>query len=340
VAALPLLAQDTQVLAEFDRIERELKQYPVSSPDFPNFSENTMRIMKDARDAVAAHRPFLALVQLSQLFDFTAGVRTAVDKAAIVHPGISAFDEEWSKVSRELDSANRELDRVDWQRSPAAVRALVELSRGRISPLMSGARGFATSTKPEDGLFYMGEAQGQLAFAKFCSTLKMEAGKKPRERSWLPELTALQEKANAAFVPPKSIDQHPRFIALNSTIKTARELDAIKSYTGALYQYLEATRIYAILEAPAPDEASLRPSLTKLRAGLKSSKEDTSLEQLFIERAEALLAIAKTPDQWQGVNAIANYVIPAYAASRKPAQIAKGASKKTVQLTLVRWPYT
>ena len=73
--------------------------------------------------------------------------------------------------------------------------------------------------------------------------------------SILPELLALQQKANAAFQPPRSIDLHPRFIALNSTIKLARELDASKSYAGALYQYLEAARHYGMLFMPSVDAA-------------------------------------------------------------------------------------
>src|SRR5438309_900221 len=80
-------------------------------------------------------------------------------------------------------------------------------------------------------IFYLGEAQGEAEFARFCAGLNLpRKGRAIALRSLLPELLALQEKTNAAFQPPRSIDQHPRFIALNSTLKLARELDAAKLY--------------------------------------------------------------------------------------------------------------
>jgi len=119
---------------------------------------------------------------------------------------------------------------------------------------MAGSRGFALSTSPADGMFYLGQAEGLGEFVKFSASLNLpRTGKAIPARSLLPELQRLQDKVNAAFVPPKSIDQHPRFIALNATLKTALELDAGKFYRGALYQYLDAVRSFGVLDTAELD---------------------------------------------------------------------------------------
>jgi hypothetical protein len=194
----------------------------------------------------------------------------------------------------------------------------------------------------------MGQAQGETEFATFCASLRY-----PRKgatfplRSFLPELLTLQEKTNAAFQPPRSIELHPRFIALNSALKLAEELDASKSYAGALYQYLEAMRHYGMLDA-APVTASqqtvLSDALAAARKKFDASRRDDSVAQLFLERAESQIAhfdgSAPSEDDWKSAKVIVNQVLPAYEAAAKPPAALAKSSGKTVNLTLVRWPYT
>jgi len=215
-------------------------------------------------------------------------------------------------------------------------------------PLLDGARGFATATGPKDGIFYLGQALGEIEFAHFCSTLRLPDGKRAFPlRSFLPELEALQTKTNAAFQPPKSIDLHTRFIALNSAIKLAKEADAGRDYAGALYQYLEAVRHYAMLDAPPVADSQhvvLKASLAAARKKLGASREDESIALLFIQRAESQIAhydgSASIPDEWRAAQVIVERVLPAHAAARQPAARPSGKSPRTVELTLVRWPYT
>jgi hypothetical protein len=215
-------------------------------------------------------------------------------------------------------------------------------------PLLDGGRGFAVSTKPQDGLLYMGEAQGESAFAAFVATLNEQRKVPPVVlRSFLPELHRLQEKTNAAFQPPRSIDQHPRFIALNGTLKLASELDAARWYAGALYQYLEATRHYGMLEAAVPDvktKEALKSSIPAKLNEIRNSKQDDSIAQIFLERAQSYLShpdgSAPSDDEWRSAQVIMNQVLPAYYQALKPAAPLQHPLGKTVTLTLVRWPYT
>ena len=201
---------------------------------------------------------------------------------------------------------------------------------------------------PKDGLLYMGESQGQAAFAGFVYQLELaNKGARPPLRSLLPELLAIQEKTNAAFQPPRSIDMHPRFIALNSAIKTARELDSSRAYAGALYQYLEAVRHYGMLNPAVPDasrQASLRTTVTGELKQVSAGKRDDSIAQIFLERASGWLnkpdGANPSDDEWRAVRIIVEEVLPAYQAALRPAAPLPLRAGKTATLTLVRWPYT
>jgi hypothetical protein len=262
--------------------------------------------------------------------------------------GYAAFEARWKTVSQTVSSRNRESLERDGSRSPAIVRALTETAIARCVPLLDGGRGFAASTKPADGLLYVGQAQGEAAFAGFASSLVLERTGAPFPlRSFLPELQALQRKTSEAFQPPRSVQLHQRFIALNSALKLAQELDAQKSYAGALYQYLEATRHFAMLDAPPVEPAPqkrLEAEIAITQQKLCSAGFDGSIAALFLERAASQIdrpdGRAPSPDEWRSAKVILDSVVPAYLAAQKPAGELPPAGAKAVQLTLVRWPYT
>jgi len=276
------------------------------------------------------------------------GARSAADKAEIEKGGLPAFESQWGKASLRLTALDKDAHVRDWKQSPLAIRALAEAAQGRAIPLLEGGRGFATATGPRDGLFYVGQAQGEADFSTFCASLKADT-KAPAftPRSLLPELRALQEKTNAAFQPPKSIDLHSRFIALNSEIKLAQELDASRFYAGALYAYLESVRHYAMLDAQPLDASAqeqVKRDLAAAKKNLAASSADDSIAQLFLERAASYTThpdgSAPSADEWRGVRVILDQVLPAYYPAQKPATPLAAPSGKTVDITLVRWPYT
>src|SRR5205823_4966333 len=101
------------------------------------------------------------------------------------------FEKEWAQASTGLDTFRRGFAARNWSAAPAAVRALAEAAATRTGPLLDGSRGFALTTKPGDGLFYLGQVLGQAAFARFCATLDLtRKGRAPPLRSLLPELEA------------------------------------------------------------------------------------------------------------------------------------------------------
>jgi hypothetical protein len=343
-------AQDasSRIKSEIERLEQSLKQRPFSNSDLLPINGMVGDSVKAAKDALHAGHLYLSLEKLDELTNLIQGGRVTEDKAEAVKSGLPAFESEWGRASLQLTALDQDARKRNWSNAPLAIRALSEAAQGRSIPLLDGSRGFAASTQPPDGLFYMGQAQGEAEFAKFCASLQV--ARRPASfplRSFLPELQKLQEKTNAAFQPPRSIEQHPRFIALNSTLKLAQELDASQFYAGSLYQYLEATRHYGMLNAVAPDgakQAGLKKALAVAARKIEASGRDDSIAQLFLERAASQAAhadgSAPSPDEWKSAHVIVDQVLPAYFAAEKPPAPLQRASGKTVQLTLVRWPYT
>ena len=134
---------------------------------------------------------------------------------------------------------------------------------------------------------------------------------------------------------------------MNSTIKLAQELDASKFYAGAMYAYLEATRHYGMLKMPpldAAQQAALKQDIAAKSKELAASPNDESIPQLFLQRAESHTVhpdgAAPSADEWRSARIILEQVLPAYYAALKPATPVQQASAKTVDITLVRWPYT
>jgi hypothetical protein len=349
--AFPAAAQNSapaQIKAEIARLEQSLNDKPISDPDLKSIVPMITDALRSTREAGNAGQLYLSLEKLGQVEDLLQGARSAADRAEVEQQGLPAFESRWGKASLRLTALDKDAHAREWIDSPVAIRALAEAAQGRAIPLLEGGRGFATATGPKDGLFYVGQAEGEADFATFCASLRTEG--KPSSfvpRSLLPELQALQEKTNAAFQPPKSIDLHPRFIALNSQIKLAQELDASRFYAGALYAYLDAVRHYGMLDAPPLDASrqdQVRKDVAKLTKDLAASSGDNSILQLFLERASSYIAhpdgSAPSADEWRGALVILNQVVPAYYAAQKPATPLTTRSGKTVDITLIRWPYT
>jgi hypothetical protein len=340
----------SQIKDEIERLQHSWKDARIANPDLPDIGNMIEASLSDADHALSAGRLYVSLERLAQGTDVLRGAQTASDKAeAMKADGMRAFEKEWSKASLELTALEQTSRRRDWSHTRAAIHALSEAAQGKAIPLLEGSQGFATATAPKDGLLYMGQARGEAEFATFAYSLNLAREKEPVAlRSLLPELERLQEKTNAAFQPPRSIDLHPRFIALNATIKLARELDSSKAYAGALYEYLEALRHYGMLDAVPPDaakQAQLKDGIAAALKQIRASRRDDSIAQIFVERAQSYTSShadgsAPGADEWRSAQIIVEQVLPAYYAALKPAVPLARAKGITTTITLVRWPYT
>jgi len=347
---LPSRGQDaaSQIHAEIGRLSQSLKDAPIADSEFASVAAMAADSLRAASESANASRLYLSLEQLGLGVDLFRGAQAGADKDEVVKGGLTAFESKWGKANLVLTELDQKAQSRDWKNPPAAIRALSETAQGRSLPLLAGGRGFATATAPKDGLLYIGQSQGEAEFARFCASLNLlNRNASLPLRSMLPELVAIQQKTKAAFQPPRSVELHPRFIALNSTLKLAQELDARKFYAGSLYQYLEAVRHYAMLDVPQIDparEKALPDIIAAEQRKLAAATRDFSIAQLFVERAASQVTHANgsapSPDEWRSAQVIVDQVLPAYFAAEKASPALASPSARSVTITLVRWPYT
>jgi hypothetical protein len=335
----------SRIRAEIARLERVVRAKSGKDADWREDKPDLLQALAGARAALAAGRPYLGLERLEE-------ARSAL-RALEVRKTPSAFDPAWKKASPELTVSTQEARKRSWNDTPAAVRALAETAEGQTLTLLEASRSYAAVTSDKAGLYYLGQARATAETVRFCATLRFPGPPAPLPlrplRSVAPELARLQERALAAFKPPLSIDRHADFIRLNATLKRAGELDAAQLYAGAVYQYLEALRQLGRLAAPDADPrptqgAELAVAVDGLRARLAGSGQDGSLAELFLERAEELLAGRKdfspSPADLRDAAVLVEQVLPAYFAYLGPAAPAPAPEARAVTVTLVRWPYT
>jgi hypothetical protein len=385
-AAAPDLA--ARIAAEVARLRQGADAKPLADADWQAARPAIAAALERVREALRAGRPYLALERLQAARGSLRALELA--KAAALGGagrGMAGFDAAWSQAGVNLAAADREARARRWDGAPAALRALSEAAQGSTLPMLAASRAYAGVTQPGAGYYYLGEAGAAAEFAAFCYALRDAAppaatatappslspgatpvasppalsrgaapiASPPAPRSVLPELRRLQRRADAAYQPPRPQRLHGSFITLNATLKAAGELDAAGLYAGALYQYLNALLDLATLDPPPPgaaERARLPGEIAELRRRLAATRQDTSLPELFLERAEALLAprgaaqsppaaAAPPPQAWAQAAALVERVVPACIAVLAAAPAARQtAAAAAVTVTLVRWPFT
>lgn len=214
-------------------MQQLLKDKPVSFPDFPNANTMLNGILDPAEKSLDAGRLYLSLEQLVQACEALEGARAMLEENDAARSTVANFEAEWERVNRDVAALNQKTRERNWGDTQAALRALSETVQAKTVPLLESGRGFATALGPKEGLIFLGQAQGEAEFAKCSASLGLPTKASPYPlRSILPELQDLQEKAIAAYQPPRSIKLHPTFIVLNSALKLTQELDAGRFYAG------------------------------------------------------------------------------------------------------------
>ena len=344
-----------RIKSQINQLRQEVDSKPVSRPEWKEAKPDISESLQRADDDVRAGRLYVSLEELAIAWDSLRGTEGVTQKTQeeLLKEGLASFQADLRKMRIEFTALEKQATQKNWDAAPVALRALAEKAMNQMLTFREGAQGFANLTDVEKGaiadnyasvLYYDGEGAGQAEFNVFCSTLDLSrnVGAFPL-RSVLPELQQLQARVIAAYVPPNSVEHHVDFIRLNATLKVASELDAAKHYAGALYQYLDATQQFASMHAAVPaaaHQSQLRKSLQKMSTHLAASKQDNSIAQLFVERAEAWLTRSPNAARWTDIESIVEQVLPAYFAVLQASSPSEPRAPAGVTVTLVRWPYT
>ena len=346
----PGRAQDAR--QEIDRqvasFEKRIQSGSDSEPNWKDAKPNLLKNLTMVRDNLAAGRTLLGLAQLGSIGPNLMGLETVAGNPEIVKNGNSAFEQEWKRREAKLGASTSQFKNIRWDGKPSALRAISEASWVETRALLEASKPYAAATQVQAGLYYLGRSQGSADFAFFCQRLSLKAAKPaPSYRSLAPEIEVLQGRVIAAYQPPASIDHHSEFIQINAAIKTAKELDAAQLYFGALYKYLDATRLFASLTAknPGTEQVSrLQADAAEFRRTLSAADVDGSIGEIFLERAESAIATftanQSDPSQLKAAQVALDTVLPAYLAAIDKPLPAAAPVNHVINVTLVRWPYT
>jgi hypothetical protein len=294
----------------------------------PQARQEALEALGRAEADLKAGRRLLAT---QRLVNARAELATAVylSQRPASQKSAAGFEAEWARMGKTMQAALAKPSGSTLQGvQPAALRALGEAAVPQVREYYEASLEYGRNTMPGNGLFYLGNSEGQRAVVEFARTLSTPSSlQAPPVRSLRGELDALEAELLKAYKPPASIDQHGAFITASSTLKEARELDAAGLRYGALLRYLQAAEQSAPLTGAVKGAAG---DLAALDARLSKGNVDHSLGRLFLEAAQADPSRAAV---------IANDILPRYFAALEPGKPEPPRPAPQVTVTLVRWPY-
>jgi hypothetical protein len=352
VLALPGLgfcqSAHEQVEREISKTSKALESVTSSSDEWKQFKPDLANLLARARQAAEAGRLYSALELLGAARVNLAGAQTLFGNPHADKLSMGEFKAQWTRVGLDLTPLEQRYNSGNWATQPVGLRALAESEEIRTRVFYDSSQGFATATEPRDGLFYMGQSTAAIEYALFCQSLDLKGGlPAPPLHSMAAEIRNLQDQILAVYKPPRSVDQHPQFIQINSALKEAGDLEAAHLYAGALFKYLDSLQGFSTLDASKPgvekaDE--LRKELTQARDKLAAAKLDHSIAEIFLQRAEGGLDASKPKDVYavglQKAQVVLERVIPAYFTTLAKNNEPPPPPSKAITVTLVRWPYT
>ncbi len=234
---------------------------------------------------------------------------------------IADLAREWEEVGRAL--------KVDRARFPGAipkgqtafVRALAEQSFGQVDEHYAVAVDYGRVSGVSSGAYYLGRAEGQMAFALFLSRLTSPAPKTARVlQSLAASIATVEDDIVTAYAKPGSTAQHTNFILANSSLKLAKELDGQGWRHGALVTLLRSlfSLTLATMSAPgANQDEALAGRADEFERRFAASTLDDTIGEAFVEKAR--VALEKSRSGGEGADrerlraaALLGVVIPRY----------------------------
>lgn len=197
--------------------------------------------------------------------------------------------------------------------------ALAQAARNRAQILFKASLPYAKADGPKSGIYYLGEAEGQLAYAIFVASLPFaqpENAKRPTAAAVMEAIDALDSESIALF---EKAPTERTAISSSALLKETRELLVRGWIEAATFTLLETRFDLTRRQTPKAEAkdagAAARDSIEAL--WLSASKES--------DRGDAIVA---------GVLPFYHSLLTANPPARAIA------SAKPLTITLIRWPYT
>jgi len=121
--------------------------------------------------AAEAGRLFAATYYLRRAWIDAAANAYVADQKPTAGATRQAFEEEWVKFGKHLDELDTKVRRIPLAKFPAAIRAQIESAQLQSRTYYKASRLYGLEAGLENGLYYMGLADGYLNFSIFIGGL-------------------------------------------------------------------------------------------------------------------------------------------------------------------------
>lgn len=294
-------------------------------------------------DFVDGERPRLtSLLNDTESLLQSGRIAMAIETLSSVAPGVqgmeragSGWDDTGKTSGKHMDALTREWEDVgptlksDLGRFPAAkpaeqtsfIRAMAEQSLGQVGEQYRVAVDYGRVSGASYGAYYLGRAEGHLAWALFLSRLKTPSAKPLATVTSLgAPIERLEDEIVTAYAKPGSTAQHTNFILANSSLKLAKELNQQGYLSGAMVTMLRSLLALSLATLPTPareQEATLATVAARFEERFAASGHDHTVGQSLVEKARVSLekAGARGDDadrERQRASALLTVVIPRY----------------------------
>lgn len=296
---------EARLRGELDRLEGVLKRLEAASRG--SLSKPVDGLRQQLAGARQARSPSVLAYQLRRPFVGTEALAFGWEHRE-AGKDLGRLEALWQERGRRFKAAARPVPEAP------LLAALTQAAENRAEKLYRAALPYGRVDSPESGLYYLGEAEAQMSFRDFVSSLSLPAGdEKALDAAALQAaLESLEGEALAGFAADPAAQS---LNGVSARLKEARELFERGSREGAALALLESRmEISRLRKAGGSPGGSAAPSPQVSEGGLLTP---------FVALPEAG----------------GSGVVPLYRSlfrSRPPS----AAGTKAVTVTLVRWPYT
>lgn len=344
IAAVVEAAGPDALASEIARWKEFVANNKDTDQNWQSIRQATEPLLNTADQAAARGRTYYTLHLLGAVRYLLAAQKYVDSIPSDSRQQMSVLEARWKKTGETLAPVMDGKDAPALAEIPAAAQAIAEVSLGEIKPYYEASLEYGRNTVADSGLFYIGCAESQLEFARFCSTLRMDhPSKQIQAENLAAEMDEFEGELLSQYKPPASVNSHVLFIRTSAALKEARELLAAGHPYGALYRYLNARFRFAGMASTGrsitPEDAAQRANA--IQKQLDEDGKDHSIAQLFLQLA--LTEVENTSKDSKGgemAAAVFDTVLPHYFASLQPAKPQPPKPTPAATVTLVRWPYT
>jgi hypothetical protein len=291
-------AQDLtgRLRSEADRTRATLLALP-SSPLVDGERSRVQAMLDDVDALLRAGRIRIAIETLSSTVPGTAGFARAStgwdDTGQGSGKHIDALTKEWEGIGPNLQSERARFPSSLPKGQSAFIRAMAEQSLGQVDEHYAVAVDYARVSGVSAGAYYLGRAEGHMAWALTLSRLNSSS---LRPVVAIPTLSTplarLEDEIVSAYAKPGSTAQHANFILANSSLKLAKELEQHGRRFGALVAMLRSLLALCLATTGQPTAAeakALTAEADGFAAHFAASKSDESIGEAFLEKARIAL---------------------------------------------------